>query len=86
MWIVKLRSPLPYTFGPVCTGTPPHQPGDPVGARPVDIFPNIISLVSVIWNLFLSRACRMGKRIVSIFERSLTTIVNTSSTASNPSR
>jgi multidrug efflux pump subunit AcrB len=44
---------------------------------PVDIFPNInIPVISVIWTYSGLAPAEMGTRIVSIFERSLTTSVN----------
>ena len=50
---------------------------------PVDIFPYIdIPVVSVVWNYSGLSPEEMEKRIVTIFERSMTTTVNESSTSS----
>src|ERR1700693_3396346 len=76
MWIVKLALSRPYTFIVfsvvlllIC----------PVGLlrTPVDIFPSInIPVISVIWTYTGLVPSEMETRIVSIFERSLTTSVN----------
>jgi multidrug efflux pump subunit AcrB len=76
MWIVKLALARPYTFivfslvllliSPVV-----------LLRTPVDIFPSIdIPVVSVIWTYSGLPPAEMETRIVSIFERSLTTVVN----------
>src|SRR6201984_3836434 len=76
MWIVRLALARPYTFivfslvllliSPVVL--PP---------APVDIFPSInIPVVSVMWTYNGLVPSEMETRIVSIFERSLTTLVN----------
>src|ERR1700757_3640987 len=76
MWIVKLALARPYTFivfslvllliGPVV-----------LLRTPVDIFPSInIPVISVIWNYSGLVPAEMETRIVSIFERSLTTLVS----------
>src|SRR6185295_16112033 len=76
MWIVKLALKRPYTFvvlsllliliGPVM-----------LLRTPVDIFPAInIPVISVIWTYTGLPPSEMESRIVTIFERSLTTTVN----------
>src|SRR3979490_1401590 len=76
MWIVKLALARPYTFivfslvllliSPVV-----------LLRTPVDIFPSInIPVISVIWSYTGLVPSEMETRIVSIFERSLTTSVN----------
>src|ERR1700730_10743232 len=76
MWIVKLALARPYTFivfslvllliSPVV-----------LLRTPVDIFPSInIPVISVIWTFTGLAPAEMETRIVSIFERSLTTSVN----------
>src|SRR4030081_598583 len=76
MWIVKLALARPYTFivfslvllliSPVV-----------LLRTPVDIFPAInIPVISVIWTYTGLPPSEMESRIVSIFERSLTTSVN----------
>ena len=76
MWIVKLALARPYTFivfslvllliSPVV-----------LLRTPVDIFPSInIPVISVIWTYTGLAPSEMETRIVSIFERSLTTSVN----------
>src|SRR2546425_6997467 len=76
MWIVKLALSRPYTFivfslvllliSPVV-----------LLRTPVDIFPSInIPVISVIWTYTGLAPSEMETRIVSIFERSLTTSVN----------
>src|SRR5580698_189767 len=76
MWIVKLALARPYTFivfslvllliSPVV-----------LLRTPIDIFPGInIPVISVIWSYTGLVPSEMETRIVSIFERSLTTTVN----------
>jgi multidrug efflux pump subunit AcrB len=76
MWIVRLALARPYTFivfslvllliSPVV-----------LLRTPVDIFPSInIPVISVIWSFSGLAPSEMETRIVSIFERSLTTSVN----------
>ena len=76
MWIVRLALRRPYTFVVVSvliailgiTG---------IITMPVDIFPYIdIPVVSVIWSYSGLSAEEMEKRMVTIFERSMTTTVN----------
>src|SRR6478609_10953302 len=76
MWIVRLALRRPYTFivmallivlGGVAT----------ILRIPTDIFPDIdIPVISVIWNYGGLPPEEMEKRIVSNFERFLTTVVN----------
>src|SRR5882757_3572125 len=76
MWIVKLALARPYTFIVfslvlllICPVV--------LLRTPVDIFPSInIPVVSVIWTYNGLVPSEMETRIVSIFERSLTTLVN----------
>jgi multidrug efflux pump subunit AcrB len=76
MWIVKLALSRPYTFvvlallllivGPLT-----------ILRTPTDIFPNIdIPVVSVVWSYSGLAPQQMEQRIVSGYERSLTTTVN----------
>src|SRR6202051_4814816 len=76
MWIVRLALARPYTFIVfslvlllICPLVLPRPP--------VDIFPSInIPVISVIWTYTGLVPSEMETRIVSIFERSLTTSVN----------
>ena len=76
MWIVKLALSRPYTF--VVLALVLILISRVILLRtPVDIFPNInIPVISVIWTYSGLAPSEMGTRIVSIFERSLTTSVN----------
>ncbi|HYT74819.1 MAG TPA: efflux RND transporter permease subunit, partial [Vicinamibacterales bacterium] len=76
MWIVRLALNRPYTFvvlavvilfvGPLA-----------ISRTPTDIFPNInIPVVTVVWNYGGLSAEDMSLRIVSNFERGMTTTVN----------
>jgi multidrug efflux pump subunit AcrB len=76
MWIVRLALSRPYTFivlaillfilGPLA-----------IFRTPTDIFPFInIPVVSVVWNYSGLPPAQMGSRIVSNFERAVTTTVN----------
>src|SRR3954467_5581882 len=76
MWIVRIALRRPYTFvvlallillvGPLT-----------IARTPTDIFPNIdIPVVTVVWNYGGLSADEMSTRIVSIYERNLTTTVN----------
>ena len=76
MWIVKLALRRPYTFavlallllivGPIA-----------ILRTPTDIFPNIdIPVVSVVWSYSGLAPQQMEQRIVSGYERALTTTVN----------
>jgi multidrug efflux pump subunit AcrB len=76
MWIVRLALRRPYTF--VVLALVILLLGPLVILRtPTDIFPNInIPVVSVIWNYSGLSAPEMANRIVSGYERGLTTLVN----------
>src|SRR5580700_4489702 len=76
MWIVKLALSRPYTFVVLALVLIIISPVILL-RTPVDIFPNInIPVISVIWTYSGLAPAEMGTRIVSIFERSLTTSVN----------
>ncbi len=76
MWIVRLAIRRPYTFVVVALliailGV------TAIATMPVDIFPYIdIPVVSVVWTYAGLSPEEMEKRIVTIFERSMTTTVN----------
>ena len=76
MWIVRLALRRPYTFVVVAMfiailGV------SAIITMPVDIFPYIdIPVVSVVWNYGGLAPEEMEKRMITIFERSLTTTVN----------
>src|ERR1700730_17746005 len=75
MWIVKLALARPYTF---IVFSLVLLLISPVVLRrtPVDIFPSInIPVISVIWTYSGLPPAGMETRVVSIFERSLTTLV-----------
>src|SRR4051812_41096105 len=76
MWIVRIALNRPYTFvvlALLILGIGPLT----IARTPTDIFPNIdIPVVSVIWNYGGLSAQDMADRIISNFERSLTTAVN----------
>ncbi len=76
MWIVRVALNRPYTFvvlALLILGIGPLT----IARTPTDIFPNIdIPVVSVIWNYGGLSAQEMADRIISNFERSLTTAVN----------
>ena len=75
MWIVRLALRRPYTFVVVASDLDPGPLA--VLRTPTDIFPNInIPVVSVIWNFTGLAPQEMANRIVTISERSLTTVVN----------
>src|SRR5229473_2800179 len=76
MWIVKLALARPYTF--IVFSVVLLLISPVVLLRtPVDIFPSInIPVISVIWTYTGLAPSEMETRIVSIFERSLTTSVN----------
>src|SRR5579859_5145733 len=76
MWIVKLALSRPYTFIVLALVLILISPVTLL-RTPVDIFPNInIPVISVIWTYAGLAPAEMGTRIVSIFERSLTTTVD----------
>ena len=76
MWIVRLALRRPYTFVVVSVliailGV------TAIISMPVDIFPYIdIPVVSVVWNYSGLSPEEMEKRMVTFFERSMTTTVN----------
>ncbi len=76
MWIVRLALRRPYTFVVMAVliailGTAA------IVSMPVDIFPYIdIPVVSVVWSYGGLSAEEMEKRMVTIFERAMTTTVN----------
>ena len=76
MWIVRIALRRPYTF--VVLALLILMVGPLTIARtPTDIFPNInIPVVTVVWNYGGLSADEMSNRIVSIYERNLTTTVN----------
>src|ERR1700747_2499382 len=76
MWIVRLSLARPYTF--IVLSLILLLVSPVVLLRtPVDIFPSInIPVISVIWTYNGLVPSEMETRIVSIFERSLTTMVS----------
>lgn len=76
MWIVKLALSRPYTFA-VMAVLIVILGAVSIVAMPTDIFPNIdIPVVSVIWNYTGMSPDDMEKRVVTSFERAITTTVN----------
>src|ERR1700739_1709706 len=76
MWIVRLALARPYTFIVLAVVLLLISPVVLL-RTPVDIFPSIdIPVISVIWSYTGLVPSEMETRIVSIFERSLTTTVN----------
>src|SRR5215813_26448 len=76
MWIVRLALRRPYTFV-VMAVLIAILGVSAILSMPVDIFPYIdIPVVSVVWNYSGLSPEEMEKRMVTIFERSLTTTVN----------
>ena len=76
MWIVRLALACPYTFIVLSVVLLLISPVVLL-RTPVDIFPSInIPVISVIWTYTGLAPSEMETRIVSIFERSLTTSVN----------
>lgn len=76
MWIVKLALSRPYTFA-VMALLIVILGAVSIVSMPTDIFPNIdIPVVSVIWNYSGMSPDDMEKRIVTSFERGITTTVN----------
>jgi multidrug efflux pump subunit AcrB len=76
MWIVRLALARPYTFIVLALVLLLISPVVLL-RTPVDIFPSInIPVISVIWTYTGLVPSEMETRIVSIFERSLTTTVN----------
>src|SRR3984885_7207861 len=76
MWIVKLALRRPYTF--VVVSISILLLGiTAIKTMPIDIFPYIdIPVVSVIWTYGGLSPDEMEKRVVTIFERAMTTTVN----------
>ncbi|MBS1874489.1 MAG: efflux RND transporter permease subunit [Acidobacteria bacterium] len=76
MWIVRLALSRPYTFV-VISLLIAILGGAAIVTMPVDIFPYIdIPVVSVVWQYSGLSPEEMEKRIVTIFERAVTTTVN----------
>ncbi|HEY6391260.1 MAG TPA: efflux RND transporter permease subunit [Bryobacteraceae bacterium] len=76
MWIVRLALRRPYTFV-VMSLAILLLGGAAIVTMPVDIFPYIdIPVVSVVWSYSGIPPEEMEKRIVTIFERAMTTTVN----------
>ena len=76
MWIVRLALRRPYTFIVLAILLLLLSPVV-ISRTPVDIFPEInIPVVSVLWNYGGLNAQEMTDRIVSNYERGLTTTVN----------
>src|SRR6478672_11703372 len=76
MWIVRLALGRPYTFVAMALLIAVLG-GAAIVSMPVDIFPYIdIPVVTVVWNYTGMSPEEMEKRVVTIFERSLTTTVN----------
>src|SRR5882757_8309026 len=76
MWLIRIALQRPYTFV-VMAMVIALGGGMAIRKTPTDIFPNIdIPVVSVIWNYGGLPPVEMEKRIVSNFERFLTTIVS----------
>src|SRR5215467_12273005 len=76
MWIVQIALRRPYTFvvlGLLILGIGPFT----ISRTPTDIFPNIdIPVVTAIWTYSGLSAQEMADRIVSNYERTLSTSVN----------
>lgn len=76
MWIVRLALKRPYTFVALALLIVILGVGS-ILTMPVDIFPYIdIPIVSVVWSYNGISADEMAKRIITIYERALTTTVN----------
>jgi multidrug efflux pump subunit AcrB len=76
MWIVRLALRRPYTFV-VMSLAILLLGGAAIATMPVDIFPYIdIPVISVVWSYNGIPPEEMEKRIVTIFERAMTTTVN----------
>ena len=76
MWIVRLALRRPYTFVVVAVLIA-ILGGAAIITMPVDIFPYIdIPVVSVVWTYSGLPPEEMEKRMVTIFERAMTTTVN----------
>jgi multidrug efflux pump subunit AcrB len=76
MWIVRLALRRPYTFVVMALAILLVGPLS-IQRTPKDIFPNIdIPVVAVIWSYTGLSAEEIANRMVSIYERSVTTTVN----------
>jgi len=76
MWIVRLALNRPYTFV-VCALLILLLSPVVILRTPTDIFPNInIPVASVVWTYTGLSAEEMGQRLVTIYERTLTTTVD----------
>ena len=76
MWIVRLALRRPYTFV-VMSLLIAILGGVAIVTMPVDIFPYIdIPIASVVWSFNGVSPEEMEKRIVTVYERSMTTTVN----------
>jgi multidrug efflux pump subunit AcrB len=76
MWIVRLALRRPYTFV-VMALLIAILGGTAIVTMPVDIFPYIdIPVVSIVWSYAGLAPDEMEKRMVTIFERAMTTTVN----------
>src|SRR4051794_13481789 len=76
MWIVRLALTHPFTFV-VMAVLITILGGVAITTMPVDIFPSIdIPIISVVWSYQGLSPEEMEKRVVSPYERSLTTTVN----------
>src|SRR5271166_1428704 len=76
MWIVRLALRRPYTFVVVAVLIA-ILGGAAIITMPVDIFPYIdIPVVSVVWTYGGLSPEEMEKRMVTVFERAMTTTVN----------
>ena len=76
MWIVRLALRRPYTFV-VMSLAILLLGATAIATMPIDIFPYIdIPVVSVVWTFNGVSPQEMEKRIVTIFERAMTTTVN----------
>ncbi len=76
MWIVRLALRRPYTFV-VMALLIAILGGAAIVTMPIDIFPYIdIPVVSIVWSYQGLSPEEMEKRMVTIFERSMTTTVN----------
>src|SRR6476660_532239 len=76
MWIVRVALNRPYTFvvlALLILGLGPLT----ISRTPIDIFPNInIPIITIVWSYTGMSAEELSNRIVSNFERGLTTTVN----------
>src|SRR5436189_3663015 len=76
MWIVRLALHRPYTFI-VMALLIALLGGAAIVSMPVDIFPYIdIPVITVVWSYNGLSPEEMEKRVVTVFERAMTTTVN----------